>query len=340
MSADRDAVAAASAGMRSSSTLHAIINPAAGNGRAGRQWPGYARELAAHGYDVRPSFTTGPGDAVEMAQRLGEQEAGTILCVGGDGTANEIINGLLSDDAPIHPETRLVLIPCGTGKDLGRSLGTRDIATTIRALEVGATARIDVGRIQYIEPITGQLVTRYFANVADTGIGAQTAARINASSKRFGGLVSYMTGAVHSIVTYSPWDAEVEVDGRVVYSGDVGMIVFANGAFFAGGMHIAPMASLCDGKLDIFVLQGVGKGALLTSLLPRVYRGKHVGQPGVLHIPGEHAVVRSHRGMQVEMDGEQVGGSPVTVDVVPGVLSVIGLPEALDRVGGCTEPRS
>jgi YegS/Rv2252/BmrU family lipid kinase len=321
----------------SESTLHAVINPAAGNGRAGRHWPRFARALESNGFDVRAAFTTGPGDATEIARQLAEQGAATVLCVGGDGTANEIVNGLVLDDRPVNPATRLALIPCGTGKDLGRSLGTRDIASTIRALKAGVTATVDVGRIQYLDSLTQQLVTRYFANVADTGIGAQTAARINASSKRLGGLVSYLSGAVHSIVTYSPWDAEVEVDGRVVYSGDAGMIVFANGAYFAGGMHVAPMASLCDGKLDVFVLQCVGKGALLTSLLPRVYRGKHVGCPGVLHVTGERAVVRSLRGMLVEMDGEQVGGCPVTVGTVPGVLQVFGLPEALERVGGCKE---
>jgi diacylglycerol kinase (ATP) len=194
---------------------------------------------------------------------------------------------------------------------------------------------IDVGRISFLDARTGYLETRFFANVADTGIGAAVAERINASSKRFGGLVTYASGAVQAIVAFSPWDAAVEVDGKTVHAGDAGMVVFANGRYFAGGMLVAPEASLCDGQLDIFVLEGVRRRALLTSLLPRVYRGRHVGQPGVVHLRGARATVRSAAGMLVEMDGEQVGRTPITVESVPRVLRVVGDASALERAGGC-----
>mgnify|MGYP002779598021 CR=1 FL=1 len=322
-------------------TIHAIVNPAAGSGRAGKRWPRFLNALERAGFAVSAHLTTGPGDATTIARQLAEDGATTILCVGGDGTTNEVVNGLVRDDLPVNPRTRLALVPCGTGRDLARSLGTNDIVSTIRAISGdpdASTVAIDVARVSYIDPRTGYLATRYCANVADTGIGAATAALINSSSKTLGGLVSYFTGAVRSIIAYSPWDVIVEADGERVYEGSAGMVVFANGRYFAGGMQVAPMASLCDGRLEMFVLEGVGKRQLLTSLLPRVYRGKHVGEPGVVHRTVSDASVRSDGRMLLEMDGEQVGGVPVTVDVVPRVLRIVVAPEVMARSGSCTNP--
>lgn len=321
----------------STATLHVIVNPAAGNGRAGRRWPSFAAEIARHGYEIRPNFTFGPSDATRLARQLASEGARTIVCVGGDGTANEIVNGLIDGDHPVNPQTRLALIPCGTGKDLGRTLGTRDVESTLRALADNSTALIDVGRVSYRDTTTGEMSSRLFANVADTGIGAETAARINRSSKRLGGFVSYLSGAVRSIAAFKPWNVSVEVDGEQLYAGSTGMVVFANARYFAGGMKVAPEASLCDGMLDIFVLEGVGMRAMLTSLLPRVYRGKHIGQPGVIFTTGRQATVYCAAGMQLELDGEQVGRTPVTVDVLPGALRVVGTVEALAEAGGCAE---
>ncbi|MGH9173473.1 MAG: diacylglycerol/lipid kinase family protein, partial [Vicinamibacterales bacterium] len=270
----------------------------------------------------------------ELARQFARDGARTILCVGGDGTANEVVNGLIAGEGPINPNTRLALLPCGTGKDLARTLGTRDLASMLRALADGSVAMLDVGRAQYVDGRTGQLATRHFANIADAGIGAATAARINASSKRFGGLASYLTGAVRSIAAYQPWQAIVEVDGETVHDGPVGMIVFANGRYFAGGMRVAPEASPRDGRLDIFILADVGKRALLTSLLPRVYLGRHIGRPGVAWRRGVHATVRSSETLLLELDGEQVGQTPVTVDILPRVLPVIANSDALARWEG------
>ncbi|MDQ3549741.1 MAG: diacylglycerol kinase family lipid kinase [Chloroflexota bacterium] len=321
----------------STALLHVIINPAAGGGRAGRRWPDFEAEMSRHGYDIRPSFTSGPGDATSLARQLAHDGARTIVCVGGDGTANEVVNGLFDGERAINPGTRLALLPCGTGKDLGRTLGTRDVESMLRALADGTTALMDVGRVTYRDVRTGELTSRYFANVADAGIGAETAARINRSSKALGGFVSYLSGAVRSIAGYQPWDVTVEVDGVPIHTGLAGMVVFANGRYFAGGMKVAPEASICDGLLDIFVLEGVGKRTLLTSLLPRVYRGKHTGQPGVIHLTGRQATVGCVAGMLLELDGEQVGRTPVTVDVLPGALRVVGTLAALAEAGGCAE---
>ena len=321
----------------STGLLHVIINPAAGSGRAGRCWPEFEAEIARHGYDVQPNFTLGPGDATRLARQLALEGAKTIVCVGGDGTTNEVINGLIDGNRPINRETQLALIPCGTGKDLGRTLGTRDVESMLWSLADGSTALMDVGRVTYQDTQTGETISRLFANVADAGLGAEAAERINRSSKALGGFISFFTGAVRSIVAFKPWDITVEVDGEPIFDGLAAMVVFANARYFAGGMKVAPDASICDGLLDMFVLKGVGKRAMLTSLLPRVYRGRHIGQPGVIHLNGSHATITCAAGMLLEVDGEVVGRTPLTVDVVPGALQVVGTLDALAAAGGCTE---
>ncbi|HMM42655.1 MAG TPA: diacylglycerol kinase family lipid kinase [Thermomicrobiales bacterium] len=320
-------------------TLHVIVNPMAGNGRSGRRWPGFARRLRDAGYDFKAYLTAGPGEATDIARRLARRDVPTLVCVGGDGTMNEVVNGLIDADRPISDVTRMLLIPCGTGRDLGRSLGVRGANDAIQALRDDCVATIDIGRIQYLDTQTGQLVTRYFANVADAGLGGATALRISRTSKRLGGLVSYMSSAVRSIATFQPTDVAVAADGQDFFDGSANMVVFANGAHFAGGMHVAPMASLCDGRLDVFVLEDVGRRALITDIMPRVYRGGHIGRRGVRHGAAATASVRASGSMLLEMDGEQIGQTPVQVEAVPRVLRVLGLPDALRQVGGCTDPR-
>lgn len=318
-----------------SDVLHAIINPAAGGGRAGRRWPRFCAALEQRGYLIEARFTRAAGDATILAREAALGGARTVVCVGGDGTLNEIVNGLLTGSVPVNAATHLALIPCGTGKDFARTLGIRNLDLALKALDERFVADVDVARITCIDSRTGAPLSRCFINVADAGVGAETAARINASSKVLGGFVSYLSGAVRTIAAFDFRDVTIKVDDVEFFSAKAGMVVFANARYFAGGMVIAPTASLCDGQLDVFVLEDVGKRALLTSLLPRVYRGKHVGRPGVLHRLGSRATVHSSAPLLLEMDGEQVGLAPMSVEVLPRALRVVGLEQALARVGGC-----
>lgn len=317
-----------------SSTLQVIVNPASGNGRALKRWPAISEALLEHGLKHHVTFTTGPDDATRIARELASGGAETIVAVGGDGTVNEIINGMIQDGAPVNASTRLMVLPCGTGKDLGRTLGTGQVETAIEALRAGSTAQIDLGAITFQNP-EGVELTRYFANVADLGLGASVADRINRSSKWLGGLLTYLIAAVRTIIVYRPEAIEVFVDGERIYDAPGNMVVLANGRYFAGGMKVAPTASVCDGLLEMYILTDVGKRRLLTSLLPRVYRGKHVGQAGVLHVRAGSVTITSGEGMLMEMDGEQVGSAPVSVTVHQRILQVVISPESKHAMAGC-----
>src|SRR5690606_26766097 len=133
--------------------------------------------------------------------------------------------GMICDDVAVNPETKLALVPSGTGKDLSRSLGTREVEYTLRALELNAVAHIDVGRIDFHAAEDGAPVSRYFVNVADLGLGADVANRINRSSKALGGLMSYMVNSVKTIVRFNAQEVRVTVDEALTYEGRAHMIV-------------------------------------------------------------------------------------------------------------------
>jgi diacylglycerol kinase family enzyme len=168
--------------------------------------------------------------------------------------------------------------------------------------------------------------------MADVGLGAAVAARIERSSKRLGGLLTYLIGAASTMLVFHGKPATVTVDGQVIYDGRVGMVVLANGRFHAGGMRMAPMASPADGRFEVLVLEDVPRPVLLGSLLPRVYRGTHISHPKVRHCQGREVTIRAPEPLLLEMDGEPVGTTDVTARVVPGAIALRVPPELkLDR---------
>ena len=309
--------------------LHIIVNPSSGNGAAGKAWYGFATDVSLRGYSFEVRFTEQRGDATRFARQYAEREVATVVAMGGDGTVNEVINGLMTDDGPLSPHTRLAIASAGTGKDLVRSLGTRTFDQMLDALDAGQFAPIDLGHLTFVDAESGEEASRYFANVADMGLGADVARRIETSpgNKRFGGMVSYLVQAVKTIRVFEGKPIKLTLDGEPAFEGTAQMVVFCNGGFFAGGMRIAPLSSLRDGLLDIIVLEEVGRRELLTSLLPRVYLGRHLGQDGVHHFKARRAEIETPEPFMVELDGELPGRSPVTAEVVPGALDVVALPD-------------
>jgi len=305
--------------------LHIIVNPASGNGAAGKTWHDFATQLSQRGYNFEVRFTEGRGDATAFAREYAMREVETVVALGGDGTVNEVINGLMNEHGPVSPGTRLAIASSGTGKDLVRSLGARTYRQMLDALESGYTEHIDLGLLTYVDSDHGEQTSRYFANVADIGLGADVARRIESSpsGKAFGGMVSYLVQAVKTIRVFKGKQIRLTVDDETVFDGTAQMVVFCNGGYFAGGMRIAPLSSLRDGLLDIVLLEEVSRRVLLSSLLPRVYLGRHLGRDGVHHYQATRAAIDTPEPFMVEMDGELPGISPVAVEVVPQVLNVV-----------------
>lgn len=299
-----------------------ILNPAAGNGRAGREWPGLARRLRAAGIDFRQLVTCGPGDATLLARLAVDEGAARLIVVGGDGTINEAVNGIREavaagvDEAPV-----VALIPLGTGSDLARGLGLPNDTAAIETLRHGSVRAIDLGTVTFRDA-DGQEATRLFANVADFGLGPVTSQLIAQGSKRLGP-AAYLYGALSAIAGYAPTAIRITVDGTTLYDGPSGMAVVANGTYFGGGMHVAPRARLDDSLFDVLVLGSTNRRALVSSILPRVYRGAHLGHPAIAHTVGRTVTIDAAKPFPLELDGEIVGTTPAQFTLLPGTLRLL-----------------
>ncbi|OLC52637.1 MAG: hypothetical protein AUH85_16520 [Chloroflexi bacterium 13_1_40CM_4_68_4] len=285
----------------------AIVNPVAGKGKGARIALGLASELAAAGLHVDIVSTPGPGEAARLASHAVEEGYERVLAVGGDGTANEVANGLV--DTPVA----LGLYPIGSGNDFARALGYPRKRKKIAAfLAQARPRRIDVGEVN----------GRVFLNAAGVGIDGHVAERIIASARVVGPTLGYFVGALVSIATYRPRPMRVTIDGTT-RDGKMLVVVAANGTHFGSGMHVAPSAKLDDGLLDIVVGGDLGRWASLVALA-KLYRGTHVDGRTILGFRASALDVELTEPLPMQADGEASRASALHVRIRPRALTVLG----------------
>jgi len=270
-----------------------------------------------------------PAEVTELTRRALREGWPTVVAVGGDGTANLVANGFFADDArgePINPAACFGLIPCGTSNDLAHGLGLPHGQAAVATLLAGRGRAMDVGRVAYGQ---GGGVARHFLNVADLGLGGHAVRRAARLPRALGGKGAFLMAAVWTALAHRDVPVRVFVgdDARGV-AVDLALLVVANGQAYGGGMRVAPMAQWDDGMLEVLWAGGVSRPRLLLDLIPRVYRGAHLGRPGVAHHTATSARVTSERELLLQVDGEVIGDvSPeVMFTVLPGALRVLAPP--------------
>jgi YegS/Rv2252/BmrU family lipid kinase len=288
-----------------------LVNPAAAAGSTGRRWPEIARRAKAAGLDGDVLFSERPGHLTELARRAAGEGAGRLVVVGGDGSVNEVVNGIGRLDDP--PE--LAILSRGTGWDFVRTFriprGVEQAAAV--ALE-GDVREVDLGRAAYRAADGGE-AELLFANVASAGMSGAVAERANETTKALGGKASYLLAL---LAVFSRWSAAgmtVTVDGEQ-RQGRMFDVVVANGRYFGGGMRICPDAAPDDGLLDVLTIGDVTRRDLVRTM-PRIYRGTHLPHRKAELLRGAVVHVDADRPVPVQLDGEQPGTTPVRFDVLP-----------------------
>ncbi len=283
-----------------------LVNPVSANGKTGKRWPEIASQLKVEGLDFDCFMTGGPGQATDLTRRALQQGFRLVIAVGGDGTANEVINGFFTPEGPVSGEAAIAFIPSGTGNDLVDSLQVpRGSREAIRHLMDSPPRRLDLGRVRFTGA-DGNLCTRYFVNVAGLGLDGETVARVNRTSKALGGFVSFLWGTVITLLLYRNQEMAIAVDGESVYEGAVTLVAAGNGRCFGGGMCIAPRAVMDDGLLDIVIAQDMSKAELL-ALLPKVYKGRHLGHPRIKYLHGKKVTISSPGLVLLNIDDPEAG---------------------------------
>jgi YegS/Rv2252/BmrU family lipid kinase len=299
--------------------LTVIANPNAGGGAVRAELPALEAALREHGLAYTLHVTDHadePADIAAAALRAGGRY---LVAVGGDGTIQQVLNGMFDDDGrAIATDPVLGVVPAGSACDLVRTFGlpaeTRSAVARLRGAE---TYDFDVVRIVSTGP-AGERVTRYAHNLAEAGFGA-------AVLRRHAGLPGW-TGRGRGFLAF--WltfartrlaQVRVEAD-RAVYEGPAYNVVVANAQFGGGGLRLSPRSFAGDGVLDALVFHGPRSDAL--TMLPRIYRhGDHVPDPHIREMRAKVRVaVEADRPLPIEADGALLGTTPATFQIVPRAL--------------------
>ena len=287
-----------------------VVNPNAAGGRVGRKWEDLERELRIRLGTVHFKLTERPEHAIALAQEAVEGGANTILSMGGDGTHNEVINGIMLAN-PEPGAVQLGLLPAGTGGDFRRLVHHNADALTAAAAMPKATSQpIDVGSLRF-RADDGNEIERYFINIASFGIGGLVDRFATHSKKRLGGKATFYIATLKALRAYTPARVKLHIDGREIGEYTITNILVCNGRYAGGGMMFAPDALVGDGLFDVVIMKH--KSILNTvTLSSAIYAGKHIESPTVEVYRGARVTAKTLTDdpAWLDIDGEAPGTLP------------------------------
>lgn len=294
----------------------AIVNPAAGGGRAGRAAERALSDLRARGVVIEGVHRTGgPGDAARFAERAWRGGARAFLVVGGDGTAHETLNGALRardrGDAP----PALAMLPLGTGNSFLRDVGVRGAGGAMAAIARGRARPCDVVRIEH----EGGVVHSF--NIASIGFTADVGALTNARYKPLGAL-GYVVAVFQRALDLRSTRARVRLDGGTADERPAILLSFSNSRCTAGAMQMAPRADIADGELDVIRIGEMGRTRFVTAF-PSIFRGEHVLRPGVEQSRARTVEFEAEGELDWMIDGEILRLRVRRLEVLPRAMEVV-----------------
>ena len=304
--------------------MYLIINPKSGNGKTKKKWEKQIKPLLDEKnikYDF--IFTEYQNHATEITQNIIKDE-NFIVAVGGDGTFNEVSNGFFKNEQLINPDCILGLISSGTGSDTIKTLGhSKEIEDAIAILENGIVKKIDLGLVRF-KNFEDEMISRYFINVADVGLGGDVVDRVNKTTKILGGKFSFLWGSIKGILRHKKVKSTIIFDDREddKYECDLNLLAIGNGQYFGGGMWICPNAINDDGLFDVISIQDAGRWKLLTNI-GKIYDGSHLNMPECTEHPKAKKIqVQSEKPIFLDLDGEQVGTTDCEFTILPKIISI------------------
>lgn len=295
-----------------------IVNPMAGAGRTARKWPQIMGRLKSFGLRFEHDLTKAPGHAIELAKSAVKRGYELVVSVGGDGTLNEVVNGLY-ESGNIGNVT-LGIIGTGTGSDYIRTIGIpRAYEQACQCLMSPKRLTVDLGIIEYIN--NGQMMKRLFVNFAGVGFDAEVVRATTQKFKALGVIPSYLMGLLSSLLFYQNRKVTLIIDGEREER-KVCTILMSNGRYAGGGMLATPNAEPTDGLFEVLIIDDLTKLDLLWSL-PRVYKGTHLTHPKVTIKRAKEVEIRPAQQTALQADGELLGEAPARFCIMPAALNIV-----------------
>lgn len=293
-----------------------IFNPWAGQAaQLERELDAVTQVWAAQGWQVERFPTAAPGDGVILARTAAEHCYDLVVAAGGDGTINEVVNGLAGSQTALAP------LPLGTmnvwARELGLPLQVRAAASALLEWQVHP---IDLGRAD----------GRYFLLMAGIGFDAAITAGIQPAVKRRLGALAYVLRGIEEVLRIRGTRVRLVIDGKVV-KGRILMIVIGNSQLYGGLVRITPRARIDDGLLDVCVMKGDNFASALRHAF-NILRQRYTLDPEIEYYRAHTIEILSRAALPVQVDGDSIGVTPMTFEVAPGSLQALlppNLPEDL-----------
>jgi len=301
-------------------TTLVILNPWAGRGAAGQRRGDLEAALHQAGVPFELVTTHARGGATELAWQGIERGCATVVAVGGDGTINEVVNGIKGAEAALGRRARLGVIPLGTGSDFVKSLDgveANDIAGGVRRIAAGDARAIDLGHVQVADGDA-----RFFVNAVGMGLDAQVAAE-SLKLTRLKGMAVYLVAIIRALANYKAHPMTVEYDGqrlqrRLLFAS------IANGRCQGAGFWLTPNALVDDGLLDLCLVDNLRLDQII-RYIPRLMEGTHITLKQVTMGRARHIRVTCAAPVPVATDGEVVttAARDITIETLPAALDVL-----------------
>jgi len=282
-----------------------IVNPAAGRGKTIALAEQVRSALKKRSVEFDIVLTKAPGNATGLARSAAEQGWQVIVSLGGDGTASEVINGLVGTDSALG------IISCGTGNDIARSLGVpTDTRQAIETLLGDRKRKIDVGLEK----------DQVFANIAGVGFSSDVTIRANAMQKLKGSL-AFFAATYKALINLKARQARIELDDEIIEA-KVVSVTISNMKYAGGGMVFAPDAVVDDGLFDISVVREVG-GISFALTFPQMYRDAGVRHPAYSRYRSSAIKIFTEQPSEKMFDGNINGKTPLDAKILPKAIDIL-----------------
>ena len=279
-----------------------IINPASGKTDYDKIKENIIKTLENEEYEIYE--TKAPKEAIQIANRFKNEENTIVYSVGGDGTLNEVVNGIAEG------KCKLGIIPTGSGNDFYRTL--KEAQTE--------NVRLDLGKLN----------GRYFINIASVGMDAETCNNANKIKSKIKLHSSYYLALIHTFLTFKSKSLKLKID-KNVYAGDYIIAAICNGKYYGGGFKIAPVASFDDNQFDIYLVSKAGKLKLIKILLA-LLKSEHEKYNEVRKYTGKNITITSENNLIVNIDGEITISKNIEIEMIEDALIIYNNNELVQKI--------
>lgn len=300
-----------------------IRNPNASGGKSMKLWPKVREILLQEGLEFEDQCTSKPMEAIELVSEAIGKGYRKIAAMGGDGTVNEVVNGIMSQSFCDSKEILFTQIPIGTGNDWSRTMGIpKNFKALARFMKSAVADYQDIGLLSW-KNSKGKVQQRYFVNIAGMGFDAFVGVIANKNKvEGKSGVFSYVKALLSGLYQYKVQSVNLKVDSHNKGSFELFSLAVGICNYSGGGMKQCPDASYNDGILDLTLIEKINKWKVVFNI-PRLYSGSFVKNKEVHQFKGQYIEIKANENTLLEVDGEVIGTGTAEFSLLPSVLKVL-----------------